>query len=146
MLNNNLLLIVGFIILILCIYSILTNSDKDLVESFATTISYPYYQTTCQCAGVPDETLCTTCSNCTWEIGADGTGRCIPYYNYGYNWWNPLSWYGTYSYPYYSDYSYTYPYYYGYGTGWRNRGFNTGWRGRDNWGNRGTLGTRGDRK
>jgi hypothetical protein len=104
--NSNLLLIVGVVILILFLNSLLNSSNN--IEGFTTNISYPYYQTTCQCAGVPDETLCTTCSNCTWEIGADGSGRCIPYYNYGYNWWNPLSWYGTYSYPYYSDYSYIY--------------------------------------
>lgn len=91
------------------------NSNN--AEGFTSAISYPYYQTTCECAGIPDEVLCTNCSNCTWEIGADGTGRCIPYYNYGFNWWNPLSWWGTYSYPYYSDYSYVYPYYYGYGPG-----------------------------
>lgn len=134
---DNLLLIVGLIILLLFLYSMF---NKDTVEGFTTAISYPYYQTTCQCAGVPDETLCTTCSNCTWEIGADGTGRCIPYYNYGYNWWNPFSWYGSYSYPYYSDYSYTYPYYYGYGIGnrWNNWGTNR-------YGHRGSFGGHGGR-
>lgn len=114
---NNWIIIIGLILLFSYLYTFFTNENQ--VEGFSTYLSYPYYQTTCQCAGVPDQTLCTSCSNCTWEIGAEGTGRCIPYYNYGYNWWNPFSWWGTYSYPYYSDYSYVYPYYYGYGTGWR---------------------------
>jgi len=86
---------------------------------------YAYTCTDCASAGSISMAHCQACSNCTWEIGADGVGRCVPnYYSiYPYSSWWGWPYYGW-SYPYYSSYYYpTYGYGSYLGSGFRRRGF-----------------------
>jgi hypothetical protein len=105
------------------------------------------YIATCDCIGVPDETLCMQCGNCTWEIDAEGTGVCVPYDNYyagnywwnqwnPYNLWNSWNWGWGWPNSYYPSYTPTYV--------WTSTDNN---RGRDHRGSRDNRGdTRGDAK
>lgn len=105
-----------YALLALIVFWMLYTAYNGQVEEFAA----------CACNGI-DENLCMQCGNCTWEITADGTGRCIPYNDYypGYYWWNPFSWnvwnnWNT-LYPLYPTRSYNYPYSYGWPRRWPRR-------------------------